>query len=116
MEDENLEHEHHVQSALQTMQVADPDHAEELFKEYFGAGSSTWTAWDEQFVTFIEAYKKPGLIYGTIGNGWHFLFCASAGKGFWVCAHEAMRGKGFLRPNSVAALKDLALQKGLIEE
>jgi hypothetical protein len=114
MQDYDVEREHHRQAALNTMRSADPDRAEELIKDYFGAGASTWTGWDEQFITFIEENRKNRLLYGTIGDGWHFLFCATAEQGFWVCAREGMKGKGFLRPQSVAALSQLAREKGLL--
>lgn len=114
MEDYDVESEHHRQVALETLRFADPDRAEERIREYFGAGSSAWTDWDEQFVTFIEENRKAGLFYGTIGDGWHFLFCPPAARGFWVCAREGMKGKGFLRPQSVEALAGLAREKGLL--
>lgn len=99
---------------MQTMRVADIDRAEEMLKEYFGAGSTTWTGWDERFVTFIENHRKTGLFYGTIGDGWHFLFSHQDKSGFWVCAREGMKGKGFLRPESVVALTEVAMEKKLI--
>jgi hypothetical protein len=114
MEDYDLAHDHQYQSALATMCVADPDRSEEILKQYFGAGSSAWDAWDEQFLTFIEAHRKPGLFYGTIGNGWHFLFCAADQKGIWVFSDQGMKGKGFLRPESIAALTEVAYQKELL--
>lgn len=114
MEDDyDLTLEHQRQAALDTMRAADPEKAETQFKDYFGAGSSAWTDWDEHFVTFIEDNRRKGLIYGSIGDGWHFLFTPSVGEGFWIYARESMKGKGFLRPASVAALTDLAVEKGL---
>lgn len=105
--------EHQRQTATETMRAADPDRAEALIKEYFGAGSSVWTDWDEHFITYIETHRKTGLIYGTIGDGWHFLFAPEDSSGFWVCAREGMKGKGFLPPESVAALTEVAVEKEL---
>ncbi|MFM2198849.1 MAG: hypothetical protein RLZZ505_2281 [Verrucomicrobiota bacterium] len=113
MEEYDLELEHHVKAATATMRGIDPDRAEHTLKELFGAGSSAWTGWDEQFVTFIETHRRAGLLYGTVGDGWHFLFSPSAGKGFWVCSREGMIGKGFLRPKGVAGLTEIAVQKHL---
>ena len=114
MEDYDLAQDHQFQSAMATMCVADPDRSEAILKDYFGAGTSTWGHWDEQFVTFVEAHRKPGLFYGSIGNGWHFLFCAEDKTGIWVFSDEDMKGKGFLRPQSIAALTEVAYQKGLL--
>ncbi|MES2439007.1 MAG: hypothetical protein V4584_08065 [Verrucomicrobiota bacterium] len=114
MEDYDLERQHHHDAAMQTMRAADPDRAEDLLREYFGAGSSAWTGWDEQFITFIEAHRTTGLIYGTIGDGWHFLISHQDKSGFWVCAREGLKGKGFLRPESVTALTEVAVEKKLI--
>lgn len=115
MQEYDLEREHHLQAALETMKPADPDEAETFLKEHFGAGSSTWTDWDQRFIDLVEDNRKSTLLYGTIGNGWHFLFCPVTAAGFWVCLHESMIGKGFLRKESVAALTEVACQKGLIE-
>lgn len=96
------------------MRLADPDRAEEVIREAFGAGGSSWTGWDGQFIDFIEEHRKKGLIYGTIGDGWHFLFCAEDAKGIWVCLRDGMTGKGMLRPATVTALIEVAVEKGLI--
>ncbi len=114
MEDYDLANDHQFQSALATICVADPDRSEEILKEYFNAGSSSWDGWDEQFVTFIRKHRDPGLFYGTIGNGWHFLFCAKDSTGIWVFKDDGMKGKGFLRPESILALSEVAIQKGLL--
>jgi hypothetical protein len=114
MDPDVFEQEHLAQAALESMRMADPDRAESLLKDYFGAGSTAWTGWDEQFVTFINKHRHQGLIYGTVGDGWHFLFCQPAGEGFWVCARESLMGKGFLRQKSIDALAQLARQKGLL--
>lgn len=114
MDDYDLTLQHQHDAAMQTMRLADPDRAEELLKEYFGAGSSTWTGWDQHFIDYIEEHRKTGLIYGTIGDGWHFLISVADQTGFWVCAREGMRGKGFLQPKGVAALTDVAVEKKLI--
>lgn len=113
MEDYDLEQTHHLEAATESMRVADPDRAEEILRHYFGAGSSRWTGWDEQFIAFIEAHRKTGLLYGTIGDGWHFLLAPESGDGFWVCLREGLVGKGFLRPESSAALAYVAEKKGL---
>ncbi len=114
MEDYDLEHQHQHDAAMQTMRAADPDRAEELLKEYFGAGGSTWTGWDQHFIDYIEEHRKTGLIYGSIGDGWHFLIAHQDQSGFWVCAREGLKGKGFLRPKSVAALTEVAIEKKLV--
>ncbi|MEO5913865.1 MAG: hypothetical protein ABIS50_06505 [Luteolibacter sp.] len=111
----DLDQLHHHDAALQTMVIADPDRAEDALREYFGAGSTAWTGWDEQFITFIEKRRKTGLLYGTIGDGWYFLFSPSSEEGFWVCLREGMAGKGFLRPESMASLTEVAIEKGLYE-
>lgn len=100
-------------TALDSMRAADPDRAEEVIREYFGAGTSAWTDWDERFLVFIEEHRRRGLIYGTIGDGWHFLFSADDDKGEWFCIREGMTGKGVLREDSVAALREMAVKKGL---
>ncbi len=102
-------------AALQTMRVADPDRAEEMIREAFNVSGSGWTGWDEQFLAFIEDHRRKGLIYGTIGDGWHFLFCPADTKGIWICLREGMTGKGLLRDDSVAALTEIAVEKGLHE-
>ncbi len=112
-DDEDLIDEHHLQVAKESMRAADPDRAEEQFKEFFGAGSSTWTGWDERFVTIIENNSRAGLLYGTMGNDWHFLFAPAAAEGFWVFADETMKGKGFLKPDTLALLTEIAVEKGL---
>ncbi len=113
MEDYQLTRAHRIQAAKKSMRVSDADRAEAEFKEYFEAGSSGWTGWDQKFVDFIEENRRPGLIYGTVGDGWHFLFSPSAEKGFWVCAKEGVKGKGFFRPETAQALTDAAVEKGL---
>lgn len=113
MQDYDLTLEHQRQAALQTMRVADPDNVEILLKELFGAGSSQWTGWDEQFVTFVEKNRAGTLLYGGIGDDWHFLFAPGTGEGFWIRASKTMTGKGLLRPESVAALTEIAVQKHL---
>ena len=113
MEDYELTRAHRIQAAKESMRASDPDRAEEEFKNYFEAGSSGWTGWDQKFVTFIEDNRGSGLIYGTVGDGWHFLFSPSAGKGFWVCVKEGVKGKGFFRSETVEALTVAAVEKGL---
>ena len=113
MEDYDLAHEHQRQAALQTMRPADPDNVEILLKELFGGGTSQWTGWDEQFVAFVERHRTGALFYGSIGDGWHFVFAAGSGEGFWIRASKTMTGKGLLRPESVAALTEVAIEKGL---
>lgn len=111
MQDYDLAMEHQRSAALQTMCVADPDNVETLLKELFGGGSSQWTGWDEQFITFVEKNRKGVLLYGSIGDGWHFLFAPAANAGFWMCASKSMTGKGLLRQESVAALTEVAVEK-----
>lgn len=82
MENYDLERQNQKEAASKTMRVVDPDRAEATIKEYFNAGSSTWTDWDEQFITFIEENRQLGLLYGSVGDGWHFLISPSVGKGF----------------------------------
>jgi hypothetical protein len=113
MEDYDLTLEHQRQAALQTMRPADPDNVEILLKELFGGGSSQWTGWDEQFVAFVERHRTGTLLYGSIGDDWHFLFAPGTGEGFWICASKTMTGKGLLRPESVAALTEIAVRKNL---
>ena len=113
MQDFDLSLEHQRQEALQTMRVADPDNVELIIKELFGAGSSRWTGWDEQFIAFVEKNRTGTLLYGSIGDHWHFLFAPAAREGFWICARETMTGKGMLRQELVAALTDVAVMKGL---
>jgi hypothetical protein len=113
MEDYNLAREHRRQAAMETMVAADPARAEADFKEYFESGSSAWTGWDQHFVDFIEKNRRNGLFYGDIGAGWHFLFSPSAGDGFWICTQEDVKGKGFLAPEAIAALTEVAVEKGL---
>ena len=113
MEDYDLALDHQRLAALQTMRPADPDNVETLIKELFDAGTSKWTGWDEQFITFVENNRNNVLLYGSIAHGWHFLFAPSAGEGFWICASHTMTGKGFLRPESVAALTEVAVEKHL---
>ena len=115
MEEYDSANDHQYQSALATMRKADPERSESILKEYFNAGSSAWDEWDEQFVTFVHTYRKPGLLYGTAGNGWHFLFCPEAQKGIWVFADKAMKGKGFLLPETVAQLTRVAAEKRLLD-
>lgn len=115
MENYDPSNDHQYQSALATMCKADPERSEAILKEYFHAGTSAWDGWDEQFVTFIHTYRKPGLLYGTTGNGWHFLFCPEAQAGIWVFSDESMKGKGFLLPETVAKLTEVAAQKGLLD-
>lgn len=95
------------------MRAADPERAEAAIREYFGAGASGWTDWDEQFITFIEEHRRSGLIYGTVGDGWHFLISPKSREGIWFCIRESMTGKGILREESVAALIDIAAEKAL---
>lgn len=102
-------------AALQTMRMADPDRAEEIIRDAFGAGGSNWTGWDGQFIDFIEEHRRKGLIYGTVGDGWHFLFCPCDSKGIWICLREGMTGKGLLRTATVVALTEVAVEKGLYE-
>lgn len=109
----DLDQLHHYEAAMQTMRVADPDRAEDALREYFGAGSTKWTGWDEQFITFIEKHRRTGLLYGTIGDGWHFLFAPESGEGFWICLREGMAGKGFLKAESMESLTEVAVKKGL---
>ncbi|MEO5714599.1 MAG: hypothetical protein ABIT37_14020 [Luteolibacter sp.] len=111
MEDYDLTLEHQREAALQTMRAADPDNVETILKELFGSGSSQWTGWDEQFVTFVEKNRKDVLVYGSIGDGWHFLLAPAAGEGFWICVRHTMTGKGFLRPQSITALTEVAVEK-----
>lgn len=101
--------------ALQTMRKADPDRAEAAIREHFGAGSSGWTDWDEQFLTFIEEHRKKCLIYGTVGDGWHFLISPTASAGLWFCIRDRMTGKGLLREESVIELAKMATAKGVCE-
>ncbi|RYF33631.1 MAG: hypothetical protein EOO21_05575 [Comamonadaceae bacterium] len=100
-------------AALQTMRKADPDRAEAAIREHFEAGGSAWTDWDERFLEFIEEHRKTGLVYGTVGDGWHFLISPPAKKGMWFCVRERMTGKGELREESVVALSEIAAAKGL---
>jgi hypothetical protein len=115
MDEFDPEHQHHLEAAKQTMRVADPDRAEEALRGYFGAGTTKWTGWDEQFITFIENHRRSGLLYGTIGDGWHFLFAPPSEEGLWICVREGMVGKGFLRAESMDSLTEIAAQKGLYE-
>lgn len=115
MEEYDPSNDHHFQSALATICVADPDRSETIIREYFGFGSSRWDGWDQQFIDFIERYRNPGILYGTIGNGWYFLFCPVVDKGIWVFADETMKGKGFLSLTTILSLKEVAIQKGLLE-
>ena len=100
-------------AAFDSMRAADPERAEEAIREYFGADSAVWTKWDEQFLTFVEAHRRKGLIYGTVGDGWHFLFSADDCTGEWFCIRDGMTGKGILREESVVALREMAVEKGL---
>ncbi len=95
------------------MRVADPDNVELIIRELFGAGSSQWTGWDEQFITFVETNRTGTLLYGSIGDHWHFLFAPAAQAGFWICARQTMIGKGLLQSKSVEILTDVAEQKNL---
>ncbi len=95
------------------MRVANPDNVELILRELFGAGSSQWTGWDEQFITFVENNRKGTLLYGSIGDHWHFLFAPAAEEGFWICARESMTGKGLLQPQSIGILMEVAEQKNL---
>ncbi|MES2921564.1 MAG: hypothetical protein V4819_08460 [Verrucomicrobiota bacterium] len=113
MEEYDLNREHQRLAALQTMRLADPDNVETLIRELFDAGTSKWTGWDEQFITFVENNRNTVLLYGSIGHGWHFLFAPAAGEGFWICASHTMTGKGFLRSESIAALREVAVEKHL---
>lgn len=114
MEDFDLSLEYQRLAALRTMRVADPDNVELIIRELFGAGSSRWTGWDEQFITFVEINRKGVLLYGSIGDHWHFLFAPAASAGFWICARESMTGKGLLQPKSVEILTEVAEQRDLI--
>lgn len=113
MEDFDLSLDYQRIAAVQTMRVADPDNVELIIRELFGADSSRWTGWDEQFITFVENNRKGVLLYGSIGDHWHFLFAPSAKAGFWICARETMTGKGLLQPGSVEILTEVAEQKAL---
>jgi len=113
MEDFDLSLEYQRQAALQTMRVADPDNVELIIRELFGAGSSQWTGWDQQFITFVENNRTGTLLYGSIGDHWHFLFAPAAKAGFWICARESMTGKGLLQPQSVEILTEVAEQRNL---
>lgn len=115
MQDYDLALDHQRSAALQTMRLANADNVETLIKELFEAGTSRWTGWDEQFITFVENNRNNVLLYGSIGDDWHFLFAPAAGKGFWICAHDTMTGKGFLRQESTAALTEVAVEKHLFE-
>lgn len=114
MDDEDLNREHRREAALKSMIAVDPLQTVEHFKEYFGGEDAVWTDWDLKFVKFIEQNRRTGLIYGTIGDGWHFLFSPPAADGIWICTQEDVKGKGFLRPESIQALTKLAVEKGLV--
>lgn len=113
MEEYDLALEQQRLAAVQTMRTAHPDNVETLIKELFEAGTSKWTGWDEQFITFVEKNRNSVLLYGSISDGWHFLFAPAAGEGFWICASHTMTGKGFLRPESIAVLSEVAVEKHL---
>lgn len=115
MQDYDPSQDQQYESAMETMCVADPDRSEEILKEYFPFGTSAWDDWDEQFLTFIDTYRRPGMLYGTTGNGWHFLLCPAADKGIWVFSDKSMKGKGFLSSTTIGALKEVAAQKGLLK-
>ena len=113
MEDFDLSLDYQRLAALQTMRRANPDNVELIIRELFGAGSSKWTGWDEEFITFVEGNRSGTLLYGSIGDHWHFLIAPAARAGFWICARESMMGKGQLQPQTVEMLTEVAEQKNL---
>lgn len=102
-------------AALESLAVVDPDKAEARFKEFFGAGSGAWSAWDDRFVDFIEKNRPAPLLAGGAGRDLYFLFSPSAKAGFWVVAQPGgAHGKGFLGAADIAKLIALAREKGLV--
>jgi hypothetical protein len=102
-------------AVLETLALADPDQAEDRFKEFFGAGSGAWNAWDQRFVDFIDQHRAAPLLRGSAGRDLYFLFSPSAKAGFWVVAQPGgAHGKGFLGAADVEKLIGLARQKGLV--
>jgi hypothetical protein len=107
--------EHRREAVLASLAIADPDRAEARFKEFFGAGSGAWSAWDQGFVDFIEQHRAAPLLFCSAGHDFYVLFSPSAKAGFWVLAQPGgTHGKGRLSERDVEKLNNLAAQKGLV--
>lgn len=100
---------------MESLALVAPEKVEEGFRDFFGAGSGAWNAWDERFVEFIARHRDAPLLAGRAGHEVFVVFSPKGGAGFWVLARaDGSRGKGFLGPRDVDRLAQIAAQKGLV--
>lgn len=97
--------------AAETMRAVDPARVEQQLREFMS--DAAWSDWETAFTDFLQAHGREGLLGGVADEGLAFVFCPAAGAGFWVVSRPGLRGKGLLQPSGVAALTQIAREKGL---
>lgn len=114
-EPEDQVRERRREALLETLAIVSPDEVEAKFRDFFGAGSGAWSAWDDSFLEFIARHRAPPLLAGKAGAEFFVVFSPAGRAGFWVFAQPGGgNGKGFLNARDVERLIEIAAQKGLV--
>jgi len=98
------------EAVLASLALADPDQEKLRFLEVFGQNFSTR---EQAFLDFIEQNRGKLLLTGKVGGDLSFLFSPRTRAGYWVVVQkDGLSGKGFLGPQDLARLLELAAQRG----
>lgn len=85
-----------------------PDKAEQRIREFVERSAGSFNDWDHCFIELFRAPDTGRLFHASAGEGIEVYFSPSSGKGLWLMEQPSLRGKGFLAPQDVGRLANLA--------
>jgi hypothetical protein len=69
--------------------------------------------WQAVYVEFLAGHRDSPAVHGTVPDGVEFVFFPREGKGLWFRRAGAVTGMGPIQPRGIAALQEIAAEKGL---
>jgi hypothetical protein len=69
--------------------------------------------WHAVYTEFLAEHADSPAVHGTVPDGVEFVFFPREGKGLWFRSAGGVKGIGPIQPRGVAALTEIAAEKGL---